>query len=51
LLEDELIKKGGDYQKVDDWNVLAIQDGLIISGQNPASSEAVAQKIIAHFGS
>ncbi len=51
LLEDELIKKGGDYQKVDDWNVLAIQDGLIISGQNPASSEAAAQKIIAHFGS
>jgi putative intracellular protease/amidase len=51
LLEDELINKGGDYQKVDDWNVLAIQDGLIISGQNPASSEAVAQKIIAYLGS
>ena len=49
LLEDELIKKGGLYQKVDDWTVLAVQDGLIISGQNPASSEATAQKVIAHL--
>jgi putative intracellular protease/amidase len=49
LLEDELIKKGGNYQKVDDWNVLAIQDGLIISGQNPASSEAAANKVISHL--
>ncbi len=46
LLEDELRKLGGQYQKVDDWNVLAIQDGLIITGQNPASSEASAQKLI-----
>ncbi|MBL4761908.1 MAG: type 1 glutamine amidotransferase domain-containing protein [Gammaproteobacteria bacterium] len=49
LLEDELIKKGGDYQKVDDWNVLAIQDGLIITGQNPASSEAAAKKVTSHL--
>jgi putative intracellular protease/amidase len=49
LLEDELIKRGGDYQKVADWNVLAIQDGLIISGQNPASSEAAAKKVISHL--
>jgi putative intracellular protease/amidase len=49
LLEDELTKKGGDYQKVEDWNVLAVQDGLVITGQNPASSEAVAQKVVAHL--
>ncbi|MEH6608653.1 MAG: type 1 glutamine amidotransferase domain-containing protein [Halioglobus sp.] len=49
LLEDELIKRGGAYQKVEDWNVLAVQDGLIISGQNPASSEAAAQKVISHL--
>jgi len=49
LLEDELIKKGGNYQKVDDWNSLAMQDGLIITGQNPASSEAAAEKVIAHL--
>ena len=46
LLEDELIKRGGDYQKVDDWYAFAVQDALIISGQNPASSTLVAQKLL-----
>lgn len=46
LLEDELIKRGGDYQKVDDWHAFAVQDGLLISGQNPASSTLVAQKLL-----
>ncbi|WP_037070807.1 type 1 glutamine amidotransferase domain-containing protein [Psychromonas arctica] len=49
LVEDELIKRGADYQKVDDWNAFAVQDGLIISGQNPASSELVAKKLLAHL--
>ena len=49
LVEDELIKRGADYQKVDDWNAFAVQDGLIISGQNPASSELVAEKLLAHL--
>ncbi|MEH6451645.1 MAG: type 1 glutamine amidotransferase domain-containing protein [Psychromonas sp.] len=49
LLEDELIKRGADYQKTADWNAFAVQDGLIISGQNPASSELVAQKLLAHL--
>ncbi len=49
LLEDELIKLGADYQKVEDWNAFSIQDGLLITGQNPASSELVAKKIIAHL--
>jgi putative intracellular protease/amidase len=47
LLEDELIKRGGDYQKVADWNAFAVQDGLLISGQNPQSSELVAEKLLA----
>lgn len=49
LLEDELIKRGGDYQKVDDWNAFAVQDGLIITGQNPQSSELVAQKLLSQL--
>ncbi|WP_077339093.1 type 1 glutamine amidotransferase domain-containing protein [Pseudocolwellia agarivorans] len=49
LLEDELIKRGGDYQKVEDWNAFAVQDGLIISGQNPASSTLVAQKLLSQL--
>ncbi|WP_053982060.1 type 1 glutamine amidotransferase domain-containing protein [Marinagarivorans algicola] len=47
LLEDELVKRGGEYQKVADWNAFAIKDGLLISGQNPASSELAAQKLLA----
>ncbi|MFT6984513.1 MAG: putative intracellular protease/amidase [Psychromonas sp.] len=49
LLEDELVKRGAEYQKVADWNAFAVQDGLIISGQNPASSELVAQKLLNHL--
>jgi len=49
LVEDEFIKRGADYQKTDDWHVFAVQDGLIISGQNPASSELVAKKLLAHL--
>lgn len=46
LLEDELIKRGADYQKSEDWHPFAVQDGLLISGQNPASSTLVAQKLL-----
>ncbi len=50
LVEDELIKKGGDYQKTDDWGVLALVDGLVITGQNPASSELAAKKLLTKLG-
>lgn len=46
LLEDELLKRGAKYQKVADWSAFAIQDGLLISGQNPASSELAAEKLL-----
>lgn len=46
LLEDELIQRGAEYQKVADWNAFSVQDGLIISGQNPASSTLAAEKLI-----
>jgi len=47
LLEDELIAKGADYKKVADWTPFAVQDGLLITGQNPASSALVAEKLLA----
>jgi putative intracellular protease/amidase len=47
LLEDELVKRGGDYQKVADWHAFAVQDGLLITGQNPASSGLAAEKLLA----
>lgn len=47
LVEDELKNSGGNYTKTDDWGVHAVEDGLLITGQNPASSETVAEKLIA----
>ena len=46
LLEDELKALGGHYQKVDDWHELSVTDGLLITGQNPGSSEAVAKDLL-----
>lgn len=47
LLEDELVKRGGDYQKAQDWHAFVVQDELIITGQNPASSSLAAEKLLA----
>jgi putative intracellular protease/amidase len=47
LLEDELIAKGGNYSKSSDWHPYVITDGHLITGQNPASSEQVAQAVLA----
>lgn len=46
LVEDELKKLGGHYTKGNDWDVHVVVDGLLITGQNPASSETVAEKMI-----
>tara|TARA_R110001592_G_scaffold363396_2_gene687789 strand:+ start:225024 stop:225701 length:678 start_codon:yes stop_codon:yes gene_type:complete len=46
LLEDRLVAAGGVYQQVDDWNPLVVVDGLVITGQNPASSEVVADALL-----
>ena len=42
LLEDRLRELGGDYQKGPDFAPFAIRDGLLITGQNPASAGKVA---------
>ncbi len=46
LLEDELKNKGGIYSKKEDWASYVITDGLLITGQNPASSKAAAEKLL-----
>jgi len=46
LLEDELKKQGAHYTKGNDWSSYIQQDGLLITGQNPASSEAVAKLLL-----
>lgn len=46
LLEDELKKLGGKYSSGSPWESYVQQDGLLITGQNPGSSEAVAHLLV-----
>jgi len=46
LLEDELKKLGALYSRGADWSSYVKADGLLITGQNPASSEAVARLLL-----
>ena len=46
LVEDMLKRNGGEYSKLGDWQPYAITDGLLITGQNPASSEAAAEALL-----
>ncbi|HEU4845860.1 MAG TPA: type 1 glutamine amidotransferase domain-containing protein [Burkholderiaceae bacterium] len=46
LVEDMLKQNGAIYSKLGDWMPYAIADGLLITGQNPASSEAAADALL-----
>lgn len=46
LLEDELKKLGATYSKGADWASHVIKDGLLITGQNPGSSEEAAKVLL-----
>jgi putative intracellular protease/amidase len=46
LVEDMLKENGGTYSKGADWGPYALEDGLLITGQNPASSELVAELLL-----
>jgi putative intracellular protease/amidase len=46
LVEDELKAKGGLFSKGADWAAYVVQDGRLITGQNPASSEPAARKLL-----
>ena len=46
LVEVMLKENGGIYSKKGDWESYAVEDGLLITGQNPASSEAVAEILL-----
>ena len=46
LVEDELKAKGGIYSKGEDWASYVVTDGLLITGQNPASSTAAAALLL-----
>jgi putative intracellular protease/amidase len=51
LVEDMLKDNGGHFSKAADWHAHVVVDGLLITGQNPASSEPAAKALLAKLGS
>ncbi|KAF1309354.1 type 1 glutamine amidotransferase domain-containing protein [Pseudomonas putida] len=51
LVEDMLKRNGGEYSKGPDWASHVVEDGHLITGQNPASSEAVATALLKRLAS
>lgn len=50
LTEDELIKRGANYKKADTpFGAFAIEDGRLVTGQNPASGGPVADLVLAQL--
>ncbi|MDH5392005.1 MAG: type 1 glutamine amidotransferase domain-containing protein [Gammaproteobacteria bacterium] len=50
LVEDMLTENGAKYSKGDDWQPHVLTDGLLITGQNPASSEPAAKALLNALG-
>lgn len=46
LVEDMLKSNGGEYHKGDDWASFVVTDGKLVTGQNPASSEEAAERLM-----
>ncbi|WP_158944928.1 type 1 glutamine amidotransferase domain-containing protein [Granulicella sp. S190] len=46
LVEDELKRLGATFEKVPNWQPFSVVDGLLITGQNPASSTSAAQALL-----
>jgi putative intracellular protease/amidase len=49
LVEDELKRLGGKYEKAGDWEVFVVADGQLITGQNPASSGPAARELLTYL--
>lgn len=50
LVEDMLKANGGTYEKGADWASFVLRDGMLVTGQNPASSAPAAQALLALLG-
>jgi putative intracellular protease/amidase len=46
LLEESLTRMAAQYRKVQPWQEFVIEDGRVISGQNPGSAKAVGEAIV-----
>ena len=45
-VEDMLTQNGGEYSKAENWQPHAVTAGNLVTGQNPASSEATARALV-----
>src|ERR1041385_7383114 len=50
LVEDELKRLGGLYEKVANWRPFVLTDGKLVTGQNPASSKPGAEALLKLMG-
>ncbi|WP_433534314.1 hypothetical protein ACQPZK_19220 [Micromonospora sp. CA-249363] len=50
LVEDELVAKGADFSKAGNFEPYVVSDGLLVTGQNPASSGPAADQLISLVG-
>jgi putative intracellular protease/amidase len=50
LVEDMLTGHGGKYSRAADWQPHVVRDGLLVTGQNPASSAPAAKALLALLG-
>jgi putative intracellular protease/amidase len=49
LVETEMIKLGSKYSKVGNFEPYTVTDGLLITGQNPASAKGTAEALLQHL--
>ena len=46
LLEESLTRASARFNKVQPWNVFVVEDGRVITGQNPSSAHAVGEALV-----
>jgi putative intracellular protease/amidase len=46
LVEDEMLKLGATFSKIRNWGVHVVEAGMLITGQNPASSGPAAKRLL-----
>lgn len=46
LMEEALTRKAARYSKIQPWGTFVIEDDRVITGQNPASAQAVGKAIV-----
>ena len=50
LLEESLARNAAKFSKKQPWQAFVIEDGRVITGQNPQSARAVGEAIIKQLG-